>query len=77
MATVPITTMPGLKTLMQEKRAGRNALAAASGLCISAVHRAMNGETVRVSTAKLIMQTLEERSFQYKRRPIYGQEANR
>ena len=69
MATVPITVIENLRDLMREKQASRDALAKKSGLCISAIHRAMNGETIRVSTAKLIFQTLSERQFQFNQRP--------
>ena len=68
MAAVKITTMDNLKGIMLEKKASRSALSKASGLCESAIHRAMNGETIRVSTAELITQTLQERVFHYKSR---------
>ena len=58
----------GLREAMREKQASRKALSLAAGVCEQVVHKAMNCEPVRFGMGNLILQALEERQFQYKRR---------
>lgn len=66
--THKMVVLPGLREAMREKQASRKALSLAAGCCEQVVHKAMNAEPVRLGMGNLLIQALEERQFQYKRR---------
>ena len=66
--TERIQTMPDLDKLMRQAQATNETLAAASGVAQYTVARARGGEKVFAGTAENLYQTLNERTFSYKRR---------
>ena len=66
--TERIQTMPDLDKLMRQARATNESLALASGYDRNTVARARGGARVLASTAENLYQTLNERTFNYKKR---------